>query len=208
MKLIDKIQKKSLLFLFTGLFSFSYGQTGKLQTTIIEPYPLKITLNKTTNLIFPNAIKSVDRGSVDVLAQKAKGVENILLVKAGRENFPETNLSVITVEGKLYSFLLDYINNPAALNISIVSDTADASISSAIKPEYTPTAIQADAQRTLKEIKKIHGVRDLRYDLKLALNGIYINNNVFFFKLEVINYSNIDYDVDMLRFFIKDEKKS
>src|SRR4051794_30412871 len=96
-----------LFLLFVSVTTLSNGQTGKLQATIIEPYPLKITLNKTTILVFPYAIKGVDRGSADVLAQKAKGVENILLLKAGKENFSETNLSVITADGKLYSFLLD-----------------------------------------------------------------------------------------------------
>ena len=48
----------------------------------IEPYSLQIGINKTTNLIFPYEIKSVDRGSRDVLVQKAKGIENVLQVKA------------------------------------------------------------------------------------------------------------------------------
>src|SRR4051812_37752723 len=101
MKRINVALRAGLFLLFTSVATLSQSQTVKLQTTIIEPYPLNITLNKTTNLIFPYAIKSVDRGSADVLAQKAKGVENILLVKAGKENFSETNLSVITADGKL-----------------------------------------------------------------------------------------------------------
>lgn len=122
MKRIAAIMITGIFLLFTCETSFSQSLTGKFQTTIIEPYPLKITLNKTTNLIFPYAIKSVDRGSADVLAQKAKGVENILLVKANRENFSETNLSVITADGKLYSFILDYMSNPAAINLSFLKD--------------------------------------------------------------------------------------
>lgn len=46
-------------------------------------------------------LKSVDRGSKDVLAQKAKGVESILQVKAAKTNFDETNLTVINADGKL-----------------------------------------------------------------------------------------------------------
>src|SRR3954470_10418956 len=123
MKHVNAIMSTGLLFLFMTLTTLSKSQTGNVQTTIIEPYPLKITLNKTTNIIFPYAIKSVDRGSADVLAQKAKGVENILLVKAGRENFPQTNLSVVTADGKLYSFILDYISNPSAINLSFAHGT-------------------------------------------------------------------------------------
>ena len=148
------------LFLFIGTASFCQSSTGKLQTTIIEPYPLQITLNKTTNLIFPYAIKSVDRGSADVLAQKAKGVENILLVKAGRQNFSETNLSVITADGKLYSFVLDYINNPSAINISFVADTSNTDAVSSLKPLYNEASIRTDAERILQLKKSVHGIRD------------------------------------------------
>lgn len=208
MKRIFALMVTGIFFLFIGKESFSQNSYGKLQTTIIEAYPIHITTTKTTNLIFPYAIKSVDRGSADVLAQKAKGVENILLVKAGRQNFSETNLSVITADGKLYSFILDYINNPTAINISFSSDTINAQASGSLKPVYNEGAIQTDAERILKEKKKIRGVRDYRYEVRFALQGIYIKNDVIFFKVEVANNSHINYDVDMLRFFITDEKKS
>ena len=44
--------------------------------------------------------------------------------------------------------------------------------------------------------------------MQLRLSGIYITNDILYFKLEVQNRSNISYDIEMLRFFIKDEIKS
>ena len=208
MRQIIVIMVSGIVLLFNGGTSFSQTSGAKFQTTIIEPYPLQITTNKTTNLIFPYAIRSVDRGSADVLVQKAKGVENVLLVKAGRENFSETNLSVITADGKLYSFILDYMNSPSAINISFVADTANAKSLEFIKPLYNEAAIEIDAERILKEKKTVGGLRDYRYEVMLALKGIYIKNDIIFFKVEVANKSNINYDVDMLRFFIGDERKS
>ena len=148
MRQIIVIMVSVIVLLFISGTSFSQTSAAKFQTTIIEPYPLQITTNKTTNLIFPYAIKSVDRGSADVLAQKAKGVENILLVKAGRENFSETNLSVITADGKLYSFILDFTNSPLAINISFVADTMSANSSEVVKPVYNEAAIQKDAEKS------------------------------------------------------------
>lgn len=208
MRQIILIMLSGIVLLFISGTSFSQTSPAKLQTTIIEPYPLQITTNKTTNLIFPYAIKSVDRGSADVLAQKAKGVENILLVKAGRENFSETNLSIITADGKFYSFILDYINSPSAINISFIADTANTSSLESIKPVYNDAAIHIDAERILKKEKTIRSVRDYRYEMMFAVKGIYINNDIIFFKVEVANNSNINYDVDMLRFYIRDERKS
>ena len=53
----------------------------------ITPYRISISYEKTSNVILPFAIKSVDIGSAAVLAQKAQGVENILQLKAGEQNF-------------------------------------------------------------------------------------------------------------------------
>ena len=73
---------------------------------------LEISKDKTTSLIFPFAIKHVDRGTKDILVQPVKEADNILLVKAATENFRETNLSVVTDDGSVYSFLVNFENNP------------------------------------------------------------------------------------------------
>ncbi len=104
-----------ILLLLSSSKIFSQTQSANYQANWIKPYHLAITFLKTTHLIFPYAIKSVDRGSPDILVQKAKGVENVLLVKAGRENFKESNLSVITADGKFYSFLINYSSIPSPL---------------------------------------------------------------------------------------------
>src|SRR5688500_314931 len=65
---------------------------------------LCIATDKTTSLIFPFSIKHVDRGTKDVLVQPVKEADNILLVKGAVNNFPETNLSVITSDGSVYTF--------------------------------------------------------------------------------------------------------
>src|SRR5690242_753320 len=78
---------------------------------------LTITCNKTTNLIFPFTVQNVDRGSKDILVQQPQGAENIVQIKADKPDFAETNLSVITVDGNLYSFIIDYAAQPSQLNI-------------------------------------------------------------------------------------------
>lgn len=84
---------------------------GTLKT--IDPMPLEITDTKTTNIIFPQAIVGVDRGSRDVWAKKANGVENILQIKAASNKLIETTLTVVTGDGKLNSFLLRYSPDPS-----------------------------------------------------------------------------------------------
>lgn len=56
------------------------------------------------------------------MVQQPKGTENIVQVKAGKPNFIQTNLSVITIDGKLYSFTIDYNAQPSQLNMIIGKD--------------------------------------------------------------------------------------
>jgi conjugative transposon TraN protein len=179
---------------------------GPSKTVIIEPYHLPITVNKTTTLIFPYSIKSVDRGSRDVLAQKANGIENVLLVKAGRENFPETNLSIITSDGKLYSILLTYSNNPYPLNLSFTKDTIQ--IDPFIKQaEYNEMELEVNAGKISIKERTIHGIQQRKYKVLFRLSGIYIKGDVFYFQMEVQNRSGVNYEMERVRFFIRDEKK-
>ena len=77
---------------------------------------LDITTDKTTSLIFPFTVVHVDRGTKEVLVQKVKNAENILMVKAASRAFAETNLSVVTDDGSIYSFVVDlHFNIPATI---------------------------------------------------------------------------------------------
>lgn len=73
-----------------------------------KPTNLAISHNKTTNIVFPFSIVGVDRGSPDILVQKAQGAAHILQVKSSIADFDTTNLSVITGDGRLHSFILSY----------------------------------------------------------------------------------------------------
>lgn len=176
--------------------------------TVIKPYLLPITFYKTTNLVFPYAIKSVDRGSKDVLVQKAKGVENILQVKAGKFGFDQTNLTVITADGKLYSYILNYVDTPSVLNIRF--DNKQAVNAAACFPNVSVDVAQLKtyADSIAIAMETIHGIRNKSYGIKLKMSGLYIKGNVLFFRLTLQNHTNINYDIDQLRFYIRDEKKA
>ncbi len=81
--------------------------SAKAQTSLC------ISTEKTTSLVFPFAIRHVDRGTQSVLVQPVKESPTILLIKAATKGFPETNLSVITEDGSIHSFIICYDNNPA-----------------------------------------------------------------------------------------------
>jgi len=155
---------------------------------------LGITTDKTTSLVFPFAIKHVDRGTQAVLAQQVKEAPTILLVKAAEKDFAETNLSVVTDDGSVYAFTVFYKSNPASwvYYLPVNKTITITSYANAI----------LDNQRTVKHIK------DKKYNMLARVKGIYIKDNVIYYQLFIENKGSIDYDVDLLRFFIKDKRKS
>lgn len=189
------------VFLFLAGFSSNAQQTDSFVATI-QPYIIAVSYYKTTNLIFPYAIKSVDRGSGDVLVQKAKGVDNILQLKAGKENFEQTNLSLVTADGKFYSFLLDFAAQPAVLNISFDKESI-----ALVSGQTNEEILEKEAGRVVEQSQFL-GVRKNDQLLRFSLHGIYLSTHAMWLKLQLRNYSQIDFDPDYIRFFLRDRRRS
>jgi conjugative transposon TraN protein len=205
MKKINVAVVTGVMFLLTSLNS--HGQFVKpYSVTVIEPYRLNITFSKTTHLVFPFAIRSVDRGSPDVLAQKVRGVENILEVKAGKRKFEQTNLTVVTSDGNLYSYLVDYSESPSVLTLrfsgNMASDVTD--FSTGLPGENELRAMAAAVAGG-----KDRGVATSggHAGMKFKLSAINIHHDVFYLRFIIQNKTAISYNIDQFRFFIRDQKR-
>lgn len=169
---------------------------------------LHIGYSKTTSIVFPYAIKSIDKGSPDVLMQKAKGVENILLVKAAKQNFTQTNLTVVTADSRLYVFVLNYDEACPDLNIKADHNAVvNGDILFSLENE-NQKKIEQYASLALFKKKLVTGLKRKGFQIKLSVTGIYIHQDVLFFRLLLGNTSKINYEIDQLRFFVRDQKKS
>ncbi|GAB3429743.1 conjugative transposon protein TraN [Niabella aquatica] len=189
-----------ILFLFA--VKTGAAQTNEIPATTIAPYEIAVSYHQTTNLIFPYTVKSVDIGSDAVVAQKAKGVENILQLKAVTEQFRPTNISVVTADGKFYSFVLSYADNPPNLNINFAADkpvqlAGDLPGAKQLEQE----ALQVAAKRPFMYLKQYNQA------LRLRLNGVFYTDENLWLKLEIKNHSQVDFQPAYLRFFLRDKKR-
>jgi hypothetical protein len=166
------------------MFVSAYAQTSSLQ----------ITTDKTTSLIFPFPIRHVDRGTKDVLVQPVKEADNILLVKAASVKFPETNLSVVTGDGSVYSFKVNYTDQPENWIYYL--------------PELKKSTIATYANGILDNHRTVRGIGDRKWNIAASVNGIYIKDDVMYYQILLCNQSTIDYDIDLLKFYIRDKRKS
>ncbi len=206
MKKISAVMIMGVFLLITILKA--QGQTNTAwQIKSIESYHVMVALSKTTNIIFPYSIVSVDIGTGDVLAQKAKGVENILQIKAAKDSFPQTNISVITADGKLTSFLVDYAEQPSVLNLSLIGTRMKNTItipSEGVNQEQ----IEHYAMMALGSKEKTRGIKGKAFGICLRLNGLFIHDNIMLLRFNIANETSINYDIDQLRLYIRDQKRS
>jgi conjugative transposon TraN protein len=169
---------------------------------------LQVGFSKTTSIIFPYTIKSIDKGSAEVLVQKAKGVENILLVKAAKQHFFQTNLTVVTSDGKLYVFVLNYDDSCPDLNFKAENAVAASRDVLFSLENENQKRIEQCASAAYSKKKKISGLKKSKYQIRLEVNGIFIQQDVLYLRVVFENKSKINYDIDQFRFFIRDKRKS
>lgn len=168
---------------------------------------LDIGYTKTTSVIFPYPVVSVDRGTQDILAQKASGVENILQLKAAITGFAETNLTVVTADGRVYPYIVRYADNPSQVIIFEKSQNAVEKLA-VFTPEATNDQVHNNTRIVFSKLPYIRNQKTIKSDIGISLTGLYCDEDVLYFQLEMSNRSRLNYQINALRFFIRDRKKS
>jgi conjugative transposon TraN protein len=169
---------------------------------------LELSARQTTSLVFPYPILSVDRGSGDILAQVPEQTANVLQVKGARENFPGTNLTVITTDGKLYSFPVRYVSAPSATLISLEAVTAVKT--SVLLPEnrLNEAQLESISRQLADDVRFYHGIKDRSGGIKLNLEGLYTKEKTLFYRLVLYNASTLPYALEAVRFATRDRQQA
>lgn len=198
---------KLLLTLMLALLCHLTNAQHKTKTGGVLTQDIAIAYSKTTTIVFPFPISTVDRGSQDILAQKVNGLENVLQVKAAQQGFTDTNLTVITSDGKLYCFPVCYDESPNSLTITF-PEVKTANIIQ-FDPETSNEKKLIDtAEHVFHQRKKTNGIYENKYGIRLSVTGLFIHDDLIYYRIRIDNETNISYDIDQLRFFIRDQKRS
>lgn len=178
----------------------------------IAPLELHITNDQTSIIIFPTAVKSVDRGSKDILTKTIKEINNVLKIKASNDSMAPTNLHVFTADGQVYAFNLLYHHNPPVMTLMISAD----SVNQEAKPpvQFTPDQLNDAEILNYSHLISAHhmhfkGPRSKRKGgARLKMIGAYFEGGVLFFKMSIQNSSAIPYRIDFNKTYIRDKTKS
>lgn len=180
----------------------------------IEPYKLEVTFDKTSHLIFPTSIRYVDLGSEYLIAGKAEDAENVLRVKASVKDFePETNFSVITNDGRFYSFNVYYSAYPETTSYDLVNMQKEVDKEGRNEvlfeelgdnsPSLAGLLLETIYKKDKRTVKHI-GAKS--FGIQFLLKGIYIHNGKYYFHTEMQNKSNVPFQIDFINFKVLDKK--
>ena len=180
----------------------------------IEPYVMEVTYDKTSHLIFPTAIRYVDLGSEYLMAGKAEEAENVLRVKASVKTFePETNFSVITNDGRFYSFNVHYSSCPQVLSYDLMTmqKAVDKAGGNDVLFEELGNNSPSLAGLLLETIYKndnriVKHIGAKSFGIQFILKGIYIHNGKYYFHTELANRTNVPFQTDFINFKVVDKK--
>ena len=189
----------------------------------IRPLRIEAGFTKTVHILFPSPVTYIDIGSMDIIAGKADGAENVVRVKAAVRNFAaETNLTVITEDGGFFSFDVHYAENPAVSTIDISALKQPAVESGSSQPE--PASAEgrvllqevgrekpATVKRVLGDIYRqnrmdVKGICTKKYGIGVEVLGIYVHNDVIYIHTMISNETNISFEVDARQFIVADRK--
>ncbi|HUH19535.1 conjugative transposon protein TraN [Albibacterium sp.] len=180
----------------------------------IQPYRMEVTYDKTSHLIFPTAIRYVDLGSKYLIAGKAEDAENVLRVKATVRDFePETNFSVITNDGRFYSFDVYYSSYPEALSYDLLTmkKAVDKANGNDVLFEELGNNSPSLAGLLLETIYKkdkriVKHIGAKSFGIQFMLKGIYIHNGKYYFHTELTNRTTVPFQIDFINFKVVDKK--
>lgn len=194
----------------------------------IRPVRIEAGFTKTVHILFPSSVTYIDIGSMDIIAGKADGAENVVRIKAAVKDFAaETNLTVITEDGGFYSFDVYYAENPSVSTINLsLRQSGVAEEQTAGRDVPQPQGAEGEGRVLLRDVGRekpatirrvlsdiyrqnrtdVKGIHSKKYGIEVEVKGIYVHNDVIYIHTQIANATNISFDVDYRRFVVSDRK--
>lgn len=210
------MRKRHLLFGLAGLLG-AVPSVAQRHATVqtAEPLHIEVAFYKTVHILFPSAVRYVDLGSLDLVAGKADGADNIVRIKAAVQGFEsETNFSVITEDGNFYTFEVGYSENPSRLSVIVDELLENRKGTCGEQQRVRLKELGAEDPAQVERIMSAIYCRNTRecaigsqkFGIQATLRGIFIHNDLMYFHTAIRNRSNITYDIELFRFMVVDKK--
>lgn len=173
-----------------------------VQAVVFAQDTVFVSFDKVTSIAFPSGIKDPINIEGDIITTVVK--DNTLGLRAAEKGFTGARLQLTTADGSVYDFPVVYSYGRAGKLIRI-----------ARLPSYHQKAVPVKSNtiesisRSIAKDKKFNRVsHDKNGKIKSDLGSIAISGDTLFYKIRLSNRSNISYDIDFIRFYVRDLERA
>ena len=177
---------------------------------------ISVSIFKSTFIYFDDQVISIDLGLND--SYDATFDKNFVRLTAIEQKADYiTNLTVVTNSG-IFGFLVDYKETPERLYyfpedykpLRNFKSVDKAGVQSYL-PARTEQKVAVDVQRTCENVSQLKMDYPIaaftEANVYFSLDRIYVQDDKFYLKVLAQNESNIDYDIDFVKFHVKNKRK-
>lgn len=114
----------------------------------------------------------------------------------------------MTEDGAVYPFDINYASVPGNSAYRFDRQPIPGSFNMPSTNGISIWDLENTSFSILNKQKSIGGIKDKKCGISASVKGVYIKDGVIFYQLGIENGSPIDYDIDLIRFYICDMKKN
>lgn len=192
-----------------GTFTFTVSGLAQRQVEgagqFKEDLPV-VYINKdiSTHFISPEKVEYVDISIADIAGDIP--LPNAVRVKPTKEG--ASGVLTISSERFVVQYLLVYTSDLDKVYSRYNIPYSD--VKSYVNPESDMTYAQLHdyCYKMLLSKKNYYNVSSNKHGMRVTLNNIYTVDKYFFFDISLLNKTNIQYDIENIRFFVEDKKKT
>jgi hypothetical protein len=195
--------------MLTGMLCMFWGLAGAQAGYVLVPVgarAVSVSLHRVTTLVFPAAVRSGVRVSRDVQVEKVRGVENVLAIRAARGRFMATNLAVFGMDGRIYSFNLEYSDTAAAWQwrVEPSGEAGRGLILTGLPADEDK--LREDARMMKARSGWMHASSNIK-KMRLTVTGIYFADSLLWLAGKIRNRSTLDFGLERVRLFTEDRRR-
>ncbi|SHL37492.1 Bacteroides conjugative transposon TraN protein [Chitinophaga jiangningensis] len=196
---------RSVLF-FSFILGCFLSANGQVASNTIS---CEVSDRETTVILFPVAIKNIDRGSSDIKVAIQPGADHIVKLKAEHPYATPTSMHIFADNGRVYTMKVVFSSSIKEYTLDYSKDTVSYSIINNLPVNRSngQPALSESLQRKISTItlaKPFLRKSRTAFKMKLQLNTIHYDDENLYFSCTLSNNSNLPYELNFAHMAISD----
>lgn len=183
--------------------------TGLINDKNMESF--LVPIEKTTQIYSPDAILYVDITSDNVEGDIQEENPNMLRIKPNPDSFMNNDFFLVTIVTKNYvqtfKMVVSGVQNPNTVYTHLIAVDPNKGLLFDNDNDLNPSEFKRVATMALTKKRKINNIATSDYGMEMTVNNLYTLGDYILVDLTINNKSNIQYDVNDMRFRLEDLKQ-